>query len=209
MATAVIELDDGSIVNADVDDNANIERTKLEQRTNARFPVNLMDLRVWDAIATNLPGTSASDDLGLITGTYASAPPYVGTSDLKGVAGPTTRYARVLIPIPHDYEGDPQSLTLRAIAGMKTTIADTSATLDVEVWRIDADGTLGASDLYVGAAKSINFLAAANYDYVLATTTLSPGDVLDVRLTIAVADAATATAVIAAIWQLELLADLR
>ncbi len=38
----------------------------LVQDPLVRFPVNLTDLRIWDAFHTNLPGTAATDDLALI-----------------------------------------------------------------------------------------------------------------------------------------------
>ena len=39
------------------------------------FHVPLVEFRVWDAMATLLPGTPAADDLGLVGGTYGSATP--------------------------------------------------------------------------------------------------------------------------------------
>ena len=330
MATGIFELDEESILDADIDLNANIQRIKMEQRTNARFQIDLADMRVWDAMASLLPsdgllesatfaahfaydpnlldtpfftagrayrvvgitgrvealgtggaatgvikkaasataitagtalhtgsfnfvGTAATnqvlalsatssdldiasgtcigvdatgtltsatgcftvllaakgspDDLQYVSGTYGSSPPYVGTPDVKATT--STRYARFLLAIPHDFEGYPQTLTLRLIAGMKTTIADGSATLDVEAWRVDADGTYGAADVCTTSAVTMNVLGGANKDFLLDPATLAPGDVVDVRITIAIVDAATAGAVIGAIWQAELLADLR
>lgn len=207
MATTTIGS--GEIFDANLNAQAAIQRVKMAQRTNAVFPINFADFRVWDAIATNLPGTSATDDLGLYGGTYATSPPYVGTSDMKAL-GSVSRYARVLVVVPHDFEGNSQSLTFRAYAGMVTTIADVACTLDVECWRIDRDGTLGSADLVTTSATTINSLTAAAKDFQLAdTSTISAGDLLDVRLTVLVNDAATATAVIAAIWDFLLLADLR
>lgn len=184
-----------------------LQRAKLEQRVLGKGSVPLTQFRVWDALNTLLPGTSATDDLGLYGGTYGSSPPYIGTSDLKA-AGATTRYARALLQLPADYEAA-QTVTLRIYGGMVTTVADVAATVDVEAWRIDKDGTLGAADLCATAAQSINNLTAAAKDFQITATTLTPGDILDVRLTVAVNDAATVTAVIAALWQVELMADLR
>jgi hypothetical protein len=148
------------------------------------------------------------DDLQYVSGTFGSSPPYVGTPDLKA-AGAGTRYARLLVRIPPDFEGNNQTLTLRLISGMKTTVADTLATIDVEAWRIDADGTYGAADVCTSAAATINSLTAASKDFNIDPSTLSPGDLLDVRVAVAVTDAASVTAVIGAIWQAEFQADLR
>jgi hypothetical protein len=205
MATTTITP--AEIKDIHIHDGADITRSKMAQRVLAVHNIPLERFRVWDAVATNLPGTSATDDLGFITGTYATDPPYVGTSDLKA-AGATTRYARIIVPIPHEYE-DANTVNLRCIAGMKTTVADVSATIDVEAWRIDEDGTIGAADLVTTSATTINSLTAANKDFTVTATSLVKGDALDVRITMAVNDAATATAVIGALWAFKLLADLR
>ena len=43
--------------------SAQSRSTGLVQDNNVRFPEKLTDLRVWDALQTNLPGTAAADDL--------------------------------------------------------------------------------------------------------------------------------------------------
>jgi hypothetical protein len=47
------------------------------------FPIPLTDFRVWDAMQTPLPGTPATDDLGLVGGTFGTATPTLRTQDLK------------------------------------------------------------------------------------------------------------------------------
>lgn len=205
---ATTTLGEGEVFNSNVNALAAIEHTKMAQRTNAVIPILFTDWRVWDALSTLLPATSATDDLGLTIGTFGSAATRIGTSDLKA-AGSTTRYARCFVRVPEDFEGNSTTLTLRAYAGMVTTIADVAATIDFEVWRIDRDGTLGAADVCATSAQSINSLTVAAKDFDLTNATLLPGDTLDVRMTIVVNDAATATAVIAAVWDVLLLADLR
>lgn len=187
--------------------DAAIDPTKMAQRVLAKLNIPLHNFRTWDALATNLPGTPASDDLGLVTGTFGTDTPYVGSGDLKA-AGATTRRAGIIIPIPEDFE-DANTVNIRCIAGMKTTVADVSATIDVEAWRIDEDGTLGAADLVTTSATTINSLSAANKDFVVDAATLVKGDALMVRVSMAINDAATVTAVIGALWAFKLLADLR
>lgn len=172
------------------------------------FPIPLTDFRVWDAMHTVLPGTPATDDLGLVGGTFATATPSIRTEDLKA-AGATSKRARFLVQLPWEYESG-QSLTIRFKAGMITTVADTTATLDIEAYKLqsDPDDAIG-SDLVSTAAKTINSLAFADIDFAISPTGLSPGDILDVRVTIAVNDGATATAVIAGITSAKLLADVR
>jgi hypothetical protein len=203
-----VTVPNGEITNAKVSTIAAIDRSKLAQRVLARFPIHATEWRTWDALATNLPGTPAADDLGVTTGTFGSDPgPYVSTGDLKA-AGATTRYAACLVAVPHEYEAN-ETLTLRAYAGMVTTVADVSATLDFQAYRIDRDATVGAADVIATAAQSINSLTAAAFDFTVTPTTLVAGDVFLLRMAIAVNDAATATAVIGAVFQVELMADLR
>jgi len=172
------------------------------------FPIPLTDFRVWDAMQTVLPGTPATDDLGLVGGTFGTATPSIRTEDLKA-AGATNKRARVLIQLPWEYVAG-QSVTLRFKAGMITTVSDTTATLDVEAFKLqeDPDDAIG-SDLVSTAATTMNSLTFANMDFVVTPTGLSPGDILDIRITIAVNDGASATAVIAAFTSAKLLADVR
>lgn len=182
------------------------DRSDFAQEPSTVFPVLLTDARVWDAIATVLPGTSATDDLALDGGTFGTSPPTIRTSDLKA-AGATTRYCRFPnVRIPDNYDTG-YTVKLRISGGMITTAADTAATVDVEAWRIDKDGTIGASDLCATAAQSINDTAFADKEFILTPTTLEPGDILDIRITVTVNDGATGTAVIGAIAAIDLLVD--
>lgn len=180
-------------------------RSELQQDAAAVFPVPLTDLRVWDALATVLPGTPANDDLGLVGGTFASATPKVSTGDLKNTT--TTRYARGQVRLPAEYDAG-ETITLRLNAGMETTVASVSTSLDVECYKSDRAAGLG-SDLCATAAQSMNSLVFANKDFTITPTGLTAGDVLDFRLTITVTDSATATAVTASIGAIELLCDIK
>lgn len=172
------------------------------------FPIPLTDFRVWDAMQTLLPGTPSSDDLGLVGGTFGTATPSVRSEDLKA-AGATNKRARFLVQIPWEYVAG-ESISLRFVAGMITTIAGTSATLDCEAYKLqdDPDDSIG-SDLVSTAAQSMNSLTFASLDFAINAGSLSPGDILDVRVTVAVNDGASATAVIAGITSAKLLADVR
>src|SRR4051812_11426924 len=85
--------------------------------------------RVWDAQQTNLPSSGAADDLGHIGGTFGTDVPSLQTGDVKAL-GAVTRYARCQAKIPPEYQPG-QPLTIRVHAGMKTTVAGTSATVDL------------------------------------------------------------------------------
>lgn len=172
------------------------------------FPIPLTDFRVWDAMQTLLPGTPSADDLGLVGGTFGTATPSLRSEDLKTL-GATNKRARVLVQLPWDYVAG-ESVTLRFKAGMITTVAGTSATLDCEAYKLqgDPDDAIG-SDLVSTAAVTMNSLVFADIDFVITPSSLSPGDILDVRITAAVNDGASGTAVIAGITSAKLLADVR
>ena len=171
-----------------------IQRADLDQNASALFPVPLHDLGVFDAFQTPLPAAGASDDLGLYGGTHGTNFPYVGTGDVK--AATTTRKARFTITLPPNYV-PAGNIFIRAKAGMVTTVSDTSATIDFAAYKANGPIITG-SDLVTTSAQSVNSLTWANKDFALDASGLNPGDELDVLITIAVTDAATATAVIGA-----------
>ncbi len=164
--------------------------TILKQET-ARFPIPWTFLRVWDAYTTNLPGTAATDDLALIGGTFATAPPMIqaGSAAIASI----TRYARFQLVVPECYvAGQPFAVVFSA--GMKTAVADASCTLDLECYKSDKISGISA-DLCATAATSINSLTFADKSFTITPSTLNPGDILDCRITIAAVDAATGSAV--------------
>lgn len=203
----VLSLNDDAIRDRHCNSAMALKRSKLEQRVNGKDVVPLTDWRTWDALATNLPGTPAADDLGLVTGTFGTDAPQIQTGDLKA-AGSTTRRARALLQLPEDYE-DGETVTLRVYAGMNTTIADTAATLDAEVHRVDPEAITVGADICATAAIDVNEVSIEARDFSITAATLVAGDVLDVRLSFLVNDAATGTAVTGTIVAVQLLTDRR
>lgn len=183
-----------------------LARDQLQLEDLVEFAVPLTDCRVHDALQTNLPGTSSSDDLALVGGTFGSASPSLQTYDVK-TAGAVTLRARLQVKLPAEYVAG-ETVRLRLRAGMKTTVADTSCTLDVEAYESNKEAGVG-SDLVTDAAQSINSLTFANKDFNINPSGLRAGDVLDVRITVAANDAAGATAVIACIGGITLLCDIK
>lgn len=183
-----------------------VKRAEIEQDTSQLYVIPWESFRVHDAIATNLPGTAANDDLGLYGNTFGTGSPSIESGDLKA-AGATSRYARFQFALPPEYD-DGQTVVLRAHAGMNTTVADTTATLDVECYKSDTEAGIG-SDLCATGAQSINSLTFADYDFTITASGLVSGDVLDIRLTMAINDGATGTAVIGEIGWLGFLLDIR
>lgn len=207
---AVTILPDDVTVQGDLQVNGDIlpkqPRSMLELESSKVYPIPLTFFRVWDALQTNLPGTAATDDLALITGTLGTASPIIQAGDLKA-AGATTRYARVQVTLPPEYVAA-ETVLVRAKAGMTTTIADTSCTIDFQVYRVARDGTVG-SDICATAATTINSTTHADKDFTITATTLAPGDLLDIRMAITCTDGATVTAVTPTVDQVELVLDIR
>jgi hypothetical protein len=183
-----------------------IPRDSLTQDDFQPIEIPLTALRVWDAFATPI-GSPANDDLGITAGTFATGAPYVSAGDLKA-AGATTRRARCLVALPYNYVAG-QSVRVTLTAGMLTTIADTSCTVDVEAYKLDGDATVGGSDVVATAAQSMNSLTFADLDFDLTPSTLDAGTILDVRISVTCTDAATGTAVTPAIAGARIEVDLK
>jgi len=182
-----------------------LARTSFLQEDAARLKLPWDGWRVHDALQTNLPGTAASDDLALTGGTFGSASPSLQTGDVKTTT--VTMRARCQISLPHTYVAG-ETVTLRLRAGMLTTVCDGAGTIDAEVYRSNDEAGIG-SDLCTTSATTIKSLTLANKDFTITPATLAPGDTLDIRVTIAIADTATATAVIGILGAGELLLDMK
>jgi len=170
-------------------------RSSLATDTNQILALPFHIWRQTAAVATALSGTSSGSDLGYYTGTFGTIGSYIGTSDLK-TAGSTTRTARCLFVLPPEYVAA-STVSVRFSAGCITTISDTTATLSVDVRKTARDRTIG-SNLYSGAALDIRSVTFADKQFALSSTGLLPGDILDIKATIIINDAATGTAVIGA-----------
>ncbi len=182
-------------------------RSELTQDALAPYPIQLALARVWDAVATNLPAAGASDDLGFYGGTWATHSHKLSAGDLKA-AGPTTRRARFEVILPAEYQAG-ETVQISFNAGVETTIADTTCTVDAEVFLNGEDGTIDGSDLVTTSATSINSTAFATYAFALTSSGLSPGDILDMRVSIICNDAATVTTVQPTIGSIRLLCDIK
>ncbi len=169
--------------------------TRSEQATESGtvYTVPHERWRVWDAHQTNLPGTPATDDLGLVVGTWGTNVPSIQTEDLKA-AGATNKRAGLIFILPPEFVAA-GNISIRAYAGMLTTVADTTATIDFELYKSARDNLVSGSDLVTTAATTINSLTFANKTFTVNGASLSPGDILHVRMTLAINDAASGTTV--------------
>lgn len=188
--TTTLNIAAGSL-NANVLTNKEWTRADHVQDSNVEFPVLLTDGRVHDSGA-HLPTTAASDDLAIGVGTLGTQDFYLTSSD--GKATTITQYARYQVQVPYVFDAG-ETLQFVVNAEMDTTVSDGTATVDLEVYKSDLDGTVG-SDLCATSAQSINSLTPADKTFAVTSAGLNPGDLLDVRVTIAITDSATGTAVI-------------
>ena len=154
-------------------------------------------------------GTPATKTLNYVPGTHATNAPSLQTDNCAMNDGAVSYYARGEIQLPAEYVAG-QSVTLRVHAGMLTTVADTTCTGDLTVYKSDEDET-STGDLVAAAsvAQSMNSKTFADLDFTITPGTLSPGDLLDVQITVVVEDNATTTVVIGCIGSVQLLCDVR
>jgi len=200
MANGTITLDQKSVFGYHAADNCEWPESAMELVTRT-YGIPITSAVVWDS-GQPLPSTAANDDLGFAfgAGVSASVSPVIETGDIK--ASNSTRKAAIPIILPDRYSAG-KSLTLKMFAGAKTTISDTSMTLDVEVFKSDGDGTSNA-DICATSAISINSLTHASRDFTITPTGLVAGDLLWAVISIAYNDSATATAVIGQIGKIDL-----
>lgn len=206
--SGTLQIDAGSITGNKLASNAEILRSQLKQVTGNMVRITPFEWRVWNSGA--LLTTAGTDDLGLVAGTFGTNVFTVQAGDLKA-AGATTRYAIAHVYLPDHYDAN-ETVEIRLTAGMQTTIADVTCTIDVEAYKVDDDGTPTADgDLCTTAAQSINSLTAADKDFTLdaTSTSFAAGDLIELRIAIACNDGATATAVTPVLYKAALLFDAR
>lgn len=194
-----------TILNGSFACSPGVPRTELAQEDAMEHPVDLGSLKI-STTGQPLTATASGSDLALISGTFGTANQYVQGRDCKTAT--ITGYARFLVAIPPNYVAG-QSVKLRFAAGMITAVSDTTATIDCEAYLVGRTTLKSGSDLCATSATSINSLTFADKDFTITATALLPGDVLDVRVTLAVVDAAGASAVKPTIAAIDLITSIK
>lgn len=166
--------------------------------------IPVQDFKKPDLI-TPLGATGDGTTLGLVAGTHGTNGPSLQGKDATGLTATTTDVGRILLPLPADYV-DGGDVKIRCHAGMLTTVADTSATLDCEAYETDEEAGIG-SDLCSTEAQDINSVTLADFDFVIDGAGLVAGDVLDLELTTVSIQTGTATETIPFIGAVKLLYD--
>lgn len=185
-------IDNGEIKNVHVNASAGFERSKLALETK-KFNIDLEQLRIHDSASNAvLPNSASGDDLALILGSRGTTGFRVETGDAKATT--VTQYAAGRFWLPAEYEAG-GTIAIAAYAGMHTTVSDGTATIDFEVYKKnEADYTHG-SDLCTTGATTINSLTLGEKAFTITPTGCNNGDEFNFRLTIAITDSATGTAV--------------
>lgn len=168
-----------------------LPRTQLAQENAKAHPIDLGTFKI-STTGQPLTATASGSDLGYTAGTYATSNQYVQAGDVKTLTG--SRLARFTARLPDNYVAG-QPVSLRFAAGMLTTVAATSCTILAAAYKVGRDSLVSGGNLVTTGATTINSLTFGDKDFVLTPTGLNPGDVLDVLVTIAYADAATGTVV--------------
>lgn len=201
-----LRLTDGGIVDSHINSAAAIQRSKLQQDDLKPYPIPMIDWRVWDNLAALLPATSSSDDLGLYPGTWGTTPWLIRSADVKTTT--VTLRAGCDFAVPAEYV-DGQTVTLRCRAGMITTVSDGAATIVFEVYRKTGDGATLSANLVTTAATTIKSLVFGDKDFVITPTSVVAGDILQIRMTMAIADTATGGAVMGAVESVKMMLDVK
>lgn len=160
--------------------SAPISRVNLNLETSAHH-IPLDSLRIWNAYQSFLPAAAVADDLGLQSGAFSTFVPVVRTLDLNGL-GVFQAYGRVLVMLPPNYIAG-QAIQINAFAGMNSILASVNALLNFEAYK-SAGFNISSSNLINTFNVNINTLSPTDFLFNVITTTLAPGDVLDIRMEI-------------------------
>jgi len=152
-------------------------------------------------------GTPAENALMIVGGTHGTNAPSLQTPDFKNNHAAATYTTRGEIQLPWEYIAG-QSVTIRLHAGMLTTETDVACTVDLTVYKSDEDST-STGDLCATAATDMNSDVFSDLDFTITASTLSPGDLLDVKITVSADNDDDAGDMRACIGSVQLLCDVR
>jgi hypothetical protein len=179
-------------------------RSGLVQDDLQPYPIRAEDWFLFDStIHAPLGATALSaDDLMFTLGTLGATAPKLTATDFGGTSA--TQKARYRWVVPVEYVAG-QTLNVKVTGLTGTTIADTSSTVDLNVYRQAAPSV----DICATAAQTINSLTAVDVTFTLTPTNVVPGDILDILLTYAGVDAGNLGVIAPAITDVVILADIK
>lgn len=186
------------------DASATTARSSLGQDDLQPYPILQEDWYLFDStIHAPLGATALSaDDLIYTYGAAGTAEATIKATDFGGTSA--TQKARVRVTLPPEYVAG-ETITLRANAGMLTTVSNQTCTIDFNVYRHAAPTV----DICATAATTINSLVLANKDFTITPTACVPGDILDILMTVAGVDDTNAGVMEPVVTLVTLLLDIK
>jgi hypothetical protein len=181
-----------------------IPRANITTKVGGVYDLPLPDWRVSDT-NMSLLAAAGSGKLGLVCNTPGATAPQLVTTDCKANATLATFVALTSFTLPDEYPTG-GAVNVLVTGGCLTTVADDTATVDIEAWEDAGDGTVGA-DIASPAAQSIKSMTHATKTFVLNPAGLVAGDKIHIRLTVSVKDNATGAAVYGAVDKVSVLVD--
>lgn len=185
--------------------DGSLGRIKLIQEALVPIPIPLTSCRIWNNYALLLTNNPNNDDLGIAQGTSGTDAPTIQSDDAGGATVAQKLGLQFVLPTEYD---DGKDIQLRIRAGMITTISDGTATVDVQAYLHDGDGSV-AGDACTTAAQSINNLSKANKDFVITPTGVVSGDTFDVVVTVTIIDSGNAGVMLGEISRIDKLLDIK
>ncbi len=155
-----------------------LARTYIAQQDDQPYNIPLSDMRVTGTLA--VLGNSA----GTPSGAFGITPGSHGTNSPKLIgeaanANSKTNKCRFFFGLPAEYVAN-QSVTVRVHARITGNVA-VSQTIDVTAYKSNGEAGVSA-DLCATAAQTLTS-SFADYDFVITSTGLAAGDMLDIELT--------------------------
>jgi predicted RecA/RadA family phage recombinase len=179
-------------------------RSDLGQDDLQPYPILAEEWWIFDSTVHAFLGATptSADDMSFILQTIGTSEPVLKASDFGATT--TTQKARVRVTLPPEYVAG-QTVTLRANAGMLTTVSHQTCTIDFSAYRMAAPTV----DIVSTSATSINSLTPGDKDFTLTPTLCVPGDVLDILMTVAGADDTDAGVMVPVVNSVTLLLDIK
>jgi hypothetical protein len=185
-----------------------INADQLARRNLQEHVVDLTQCRIHDDFGVILPNAGATDNLGLVGGSFGTNAPSLQTEDHQDNGGALLNKGAFTYALPPQYvPGRP--VLIRFQAGMISNVADQNATLDIECHSNDEDNSVSADLASAAVSNNMNIIIASvkTIDFTITAAALSPGSVLNVEFSTSVDDDATSAEVIGCITKISVLCD--
>ncbi len=179
-------------------------RSALGQDDASVYNVPLDQMKTHATLA--LLGASAgtpSGDCGMTPGTYGSASPVIIGESASGNS--KSDAFRFLFALPVEYVAG-ETVTLR-VHSMITGNVNVAQTVDASAYKVDGAAGIG-SDLVSTSAIALT-TSFADHDFTITPTTLGPGDILDIQITLAANDTGASNNKLCKVGAVQMLLDVK